>query len=208
MAEREGIDTDKHFIHCGGKQKMPKVIYSLKELEVPLKVIVDFDLLRDSNEAKRIFIALGGDWSVVEGDFNLVHKSIEDKKSIKTIADVQRDIAKTIRELGDTSKSFKDEHKIEINKVIKDSTVWEGAKENGKSFIPGGGPTLAFERLDKKFKEIGLHILHVGEVECFCKKDGSSNKKAKWLNNVLQRDLAKDTELEEARKFVRHVFSK
>jgi hypothetical protein len=48
-----------------------------------------------------------------------------------------------------------------------------------------------------------VFVLDVGELERFCPSIG--NHGAKWVNAVLQRDLANDPELNEARDFVAQV---
>ena len=84
---------------------------------------------------------------------------------------------------------------------MRKASAWSEAKEVGKAFIPSGNATQAFERVQVKFKEKGLLILEIGELEGFVKSVG--NHGPKWVSEVLTKNLATDIELEPARQFVK-----
>ena len=192
------IAPDVLFIHCGGKHRMPTVIKALKNLNVNLKVISDFDLLNDINPLKQIFEDLEGDWKEVEKDWKLVKKEIELKRPEYLTEDVKTDINKILTETVD--RIFPKEKISAIQKTLKKASPWTEAKEVGKPYIPSGNATQSFEKMQQKFKEKGLVILEVGELECFAKSIG--NHGPKWVTEVLAKDLKNDTELEIARQFV------
>ncbi|MGX7835873.1 hypothetical protein ACWKSR_12045, partial [Campylobacter fetus subsp. venerealis] len=71
------IAPDILFINCGGKHRIPTAVKALKNLNVTIKVVADFDVLNDINPLKNIFENLGGVWNEVEGDWKLVKREIE-----------------------------------------------------------------------------------------------------------------------------------
>lgn len=197
------IAPDILFIHCGGKHRIPTVIKALTKLNVPLKVVSDFDVLNDTNPLKEIFEDLGGTWTDVETDWKLVKKEIEQKRPEFLTADIKKEIENTF--LSTTERIFPKEKITEIQKALKKASAWAEAKEVGKAFVPSGNATQAFERIQTKFKEKGLLILEVGELESFVKSIG--NHGPKWVVEVLTKNLNTDIELETARQFVKQIAS-
>jgi len=197
------IAPDILFIHCGGKHRIPTAIKALKKLNVSIKVISDFDVLNDTNPLKEIFEDLGGTWSDVENDWNLVKKEIELKRPEFLTADVKQEIEATLTPI--TERIFPKPKILEIQKVLKKASAWTEAKEVGKAFIPSGNATQAFERIQLKFKEQGFLILEVGELESFVRTIG--NHGPKWVSEVLTKNLKTDPDLETARQFVTQIAS-
>lgn len=193
------IAPDILFIHCGGKHRIPTAIKALKKLNVPIKVVSDFDVLNDINPIKEIFEDLGGVWSDIEKDWNIVKKEIEQKRPEFLTVDIKREIEATFN--STSARIFPKEKINEIQRALKKASPWSEAKEVGKSYIPSGGATQSFERLQIKLKEKGFLVLEVGEVESFVKSVG--NHGPKWVSEVLTKDLNIDMELEQARQFVK-----
>ncbi|MEL1240222.1 ATP-dependent nuclease [Flavobacterium flavipallidum] len=195
------IAPDVLFIHCGGKHRVPVVIKALKKLNVPMSIVTDFDVLNNINPIKSIYESLGGTWSEVEKDWNLVKAEIESKRP----EFLTEDLKDEIKEVFDSTSEriFPKEKISEINRALKKASPWTEAKQVGKAYIPSGNATKAFERLQINFKEKGFYILEVGELECFDKTIG--NHGPKWVNDVLSKDLKNDLELEIARNFVKEI---
>ena len=76
-------------------------------------------------------------------------------------------------------------------------------KKNGSTILNGEAPA-AFQRLDSKFRSVGLFIVPIGEMECF---DKTINKDKKdWVYEILERgNLDSEEELEAARKFTKAI---
>jgi AAA domain, putative AbiEii toxin, Type IV TA system len=196
--DTNSIAPDILFVNCGGKHRMPTAIKALKKLNVPLKVVADFDVLNDVNPLKEIFEELGGVWSTIETDCKLVKREIEQKRPEFLTTDVNKEISEILSRT--TDRIFPKSKISEIQKCLKKASAWTEAKEVGKAFIPSGSATQAFERLQVDFIAFGLLIPEVGELESFVKSVG--NHGPKWLSEVLSKDLKNDKELETARKFV------
>lgn len=192
------IAPDVLFIHCGGKHRIPTVIKALRKLNVQLKVVPDFDVLNDINPIKEIYQDLGGEWLDVESDWKLVKKEIEQKRPEFLTLDLKKEIDDIF--VSTTERIFPKEKISQIQKSLKKASAWSEAKEIGKAFIPSGNATQAFERIQIKFKEKGLHILEVGELESFVKSVG--NHGPKWVSEVLTKDMKTDKEFDIAKQFV------
>ncbi len=195
------IAPDILFIHCGGKHRIPTAIKALKKLNVSIKVITDFDVLNDTNPLKDIFEDLGGAWIDVESDWKRVRSGIESKRPELLKEDVEKEIASIFDTIS--GKIFPKEKILEIQKVLKKASPWTEAKGVGKAFIPSGDAIQSFDKIQARFKEKGLLILEIGELECFVKSVG--NHGPKWVSDVLSKDLKVDCELEYARQFVSKI---
>jgi len=189
---------DLMLTHCGGKARLAMVIRALREVDVPVKAVADFDVLSDEEPLKSIAEALGLDWSTVQPDWKIVKSAVDSKKPDLTTSDVQQEIGKILKEV--TAPSFPQKAKTEIQGVLKRSSAWAHAKQIGKAFVPPGDPTKACERLLTTLRMAGLHIVEVGELEGYVRTEGGHGPK--WVNAVLARPLASDPELENARRFV------
>jgi hypothetical protein len=94
-----------------------------------------------------------------------------------------------------------------IKDILGKVSPWHAVKTAGKAAIPPGDATKNYQRLQELCNAFGLWIVPVGELEGFCKSEGS--KGPRWVQNVLEKhDLRTDMELKEARDFVRQVWGR
>jgi hypothetical protein len=194
---------DLMFTHCGGKARLAMVIRALREVDVPVKAVADFDVLSNEEPLKSIAEALGLDWSTIQTDWKIVKAAVDAKKPDLTTKDVQEEIGKILGSVTDSS--FPQKAKADIQGVLKRSSAWAHAKQVGKAFVPPGDPTKACERLLAALRAAGLHVVEVGELEGYVRTEGRHGPK--WVNAVLERPLASDPELESARQFVARLAS-
>lgn len=188
---------DLMFTHCGGKARLPVVIRSLREVDVPVKAVADFDVLSDEQPLRAIVESLGGDWSSLERDWRQVKSSVDAKRPDLNTADVKREFDHLLSAVG--TAVLPEKVRADLQSVIRRSSAWSNAKLVGKSFVPPGEPSRACDRLLSTLRQLGLHVVDVGELEGFVRTvDGHGPK---WVNEVLGRDLANDPELENARRF-------
>ena len=59
---------DLMFTHCGCKARLPLVIRSLRQVDVPIHAVADFDVLANEQTLRGIVEALGSVWSHFEPD--------------------------------------------------------------------------------------------------------------------------------------------
>ncbi len=56
---------------------MPTVVKALRAVSAPVRVVADFDVLREKQPLKRIVESLGGEWSRIEGDWSVVENALD-----------------------------------------------------------------------------------------------------------------------------------
>lgn len=189
---------DLMFTHCGGKARLPVVIRALREVDVPVRAVADFDVLSEEEPLKTIAEALGIDWADIQPDWRQVKNAVDSKKPDLSTDEVRKEIGELLSAV--TTTTFPPKTKAAIQTVLKRTSPWAHAKLVGKSFVPSGEPSKAVERLLSNLRAGGLHVVEVGELEGYVRTEGGHGPK--WVNAVLTRELSTDPELEAARKFV------
>lgn len=201
LIDAEGQDShrqDVMFTHCGGKDRLALVVRALHELDIPVAVAVDFDVLNSENPLRDIVEAAGGDWTKVGPDFVQVKSAIESKKPELNADEVKADIASVLSRVSESI--FPHWAKEQVQKIFRRASPWATAKEGGKAFVPAGQASQAFERLMVTLRSYGIFVVEVGELECFVKSVG--NHGPRWVNEAIKKDLRFDPELEAARRYV------
>lgn len=170
------------FIHCGGKQRMPKVIKALRALNIKLLVIPDIDILNDEGNIKRIIESCGDDWEKYKLEYRKLSGNLITPKSF-----IVRDEAKIgINSIIDDSeeKNLSSKEIENIISLLKIETKWGLIKKGGKESIPNGDAYSAYEKINSQFKSIGVFLVPVGELENFVKGVGGHGPE--WVNKVLE----------------------
>lgn len=193
--------TETLFTHCGGKQRMPKVIGALKELRVDVKVIPDFDVLNNEVVLKALVQVCGGDWSRIERDYRILIADIKQRSNIgRTGADVLKEIE---AELADVMGTVVSQTKMRnIRASLESNTEWDRLKKTGISGIGAGAPRSACESILKYLPTIGIHVVPCGELECFVSTVGGHGPD--WLHTVIEQfpDTA-NAKYDQAKAFIR-----
>ena len=189
---------DVLFTHCGGKARLPVVIRSLREVDVPVCAVADFDVLADEDTLKKIIEALGGTWATVERDWRIMKSAVDSKRPDFNTVEVKNEIGKLLDPI--TATQLPEKVRTELQAVLRKTSAWSNAKLVGKAFVPPGDPSKACERLLAALRTVGLYVVEVGELEGFVRTEAGHGPK--WVNSVLARDLAEDHELSAARTFV------
>jgi hypothetical protein len=198
-AGSESRKPDVLFTHCGGKARLPVVIRALREVDVPVRAVADFDILSEEQPLRSVVEALGLNWSSVESDWRQVKAAVDMKRPDLNTADVRREVNAILE--GVTAEVLPEKARNELRTTLRKSSAWSVAKSVGKAFVPSGDATRACERLLAQLKGSGLHVVPVGELEGFCKSvDGHGPR---WVNEVLSKNLATDSDLALAREFSR-----
>ncbi|MCW6508180.1 ATP-dependent nuclease [Lichenifustis flavocetrariae] len=199
----EGRDADVRFYYFGGKDRIPSVAKALRAINVPVVAIVDIDALSDRSKFFQLFEAFGGDVTHVKSDLDLIIKSVESRKGQITGVELSielKRISEEICNLAQVPKSVRES----ISSMVRSSSNWERAKQDGSRAFADASAYSAFGRLDDRCKKIGIIINPEGELERFC-RDISQAKKSDWLVQVLKRDLGSDPALEDAREFAKKL---
>lgn len=201
VVEAGGPDARKPdfmFTHCGGKDRLPMVIRALRELDVPLFCITDFDVLNNEHPLRSMAEAAGCDWDSVSSDWRTLKNAIDGKKPELGSAEISEAIDRIISEIKEPM--FPVAAKQRIQEVLRRSSPWSTAKCVGKAFVPPGQPTQAYNRLMGTLNQNGIFVVEVGEVEGFARSVPGHGPS--WVNEVLKKNLKNDPELRPARDFV------
>jgi hypothetical protein len=170
---------------------------------VPVTVLVDIDVLSDREKFCHLFESMGGRRSEIEDDVRAILASVGARKGQLTAAELSIELDRVAAELkGQTQIESKVRNKIsELNRT---GSNWQRVKEDGYRAFVDAKSIQAFERIAAASKRLGLLINREGELEGFA-RDISRTRKSDWLANALQRDLAEDQSLAEARHFAREI---
>ena len=195
---------DVLFVHASGMGRIAALAKTLVALGVPVDIIADIDVLRDTNVFKSIVESLGQDSTVVLLLAEQVKKAIEQHKPWLNASEIKKGIFEILEETPATGE-FPRSQRSKIEALFRKASPWDAVKGSGESAVPSGDPTKQFKKLIGLCKEMGLWIVPVGELEGFCKSVGG--KGPRWVQQVIEeRNLANDPELERARAFVREVW--
>ena len=199
--ERCTSTGDVMFVNAGGKDRIPLVVRSLRDLSVPVTAICDFDLLNAEQTLVRLFESFGSRFETIRADWQQVKASIDSKKPELQTEEVLREIRSVLENTKE--QYFPKSASREIQQILRRSSPWSVAKSVGKSAVPSGDPTQACNRMFSAFESAGIFVVDVGEIEGWCRSVGAHGPK--WTNQVLQKDLLTDPELEQARMFTARV---
>ena len=164
------ISPDVLFTHCGGKDRLKVVIKALKALNVKTAAIADIDVLNEKNKFKEITDSLDLDWSTLDSNWNIIDEYVRTQRPQLDTDEVKAEISKILDSVK--NNPFPKNEVEKIKKILKNSTAWSKIKEVGKRFFSGDSYT-AFNAINDICKSNGLHIVPVGELECFYKPNPS-----------------------------------
>lgn len=205
LAEVHGErQPDVLFVHASGKGRIAALARTLVALDVPVDVIADIDVLRDTSDFNSIIEALGQDSTVVAVLAKAVKSAIEQHKPWLNAMEIKKGILETLEDTP-TSGEFPQNQRSRIEALFRKASPWDAVKSSGESAIPSGDASQQFQKLLALCKEMGLWIVPVGELEGFCKSVGGHGPR--WVQQTIEeRDLGNDPELERARAFVRELW--
>jgi hypothetical protein len=197
---------DVLFVHAGGKHRMAVLAEALRALDVHVDVVADFDLLNDERVLERLVSALGGDCQAVKAEARPLKLAVEQHKPWLNANEVSKAIANILEHAPPTGE-FPKELRGQIDDIFRKASPWDAIKDAGRAAIPSGQPTKHYEQLQSLCNRFGLWLVPVGQLEGFCKSEGGHGPG--WVQHVMEgHDLATDEQLEEARDFVRRVWTR
>lgn len=133
LKQEQNRYSETLFVHCGGKQRMAKVVLALRSLEIDVKLIPDLDVLNDEATFKGITDSFAIDWNLIQGKYRIICSDIGNKHK-----NVNRESAKVDidRILDSSSSEYLTSSEIErIRSVIKTESGWKAIKEYGVSAL-------------------------------------------------------------------------
>ena len=195
---------DVLFVHASGKGRIAALAKTLVALGVPVDVIVDVDVLRETTALRAIVESLDQDSTVALPLARAVKDAIEQHKPWLNASEIKKGIIEILEE-SPTNGEFPQNQRSRIEALFRKASPWDAVKGSGESAVPSGDPTKQFQKLLGLCEEMGLWIVPVGELEGFCKSVGGHGPR--WVQQVIEEyNLASDPELERARDFVRGIW--
>lgn len=182
LKQLSGKYSETLFIHCGGKHRMAKIALALRVLNIDVKLISDIDVLNNEVVFKGIVEAFGIDWTIVQSDYNTIVGNLHSQKEKINRNDAKTSINRIID--GSQNQDLSNREIKDIRTAISTISKWDTIKSAGISAIPAGDATSAFRRLNQALQLNGIHIVPVGELECFIKEVGGHGPE--WVNKVLE----------------------
>ena len=202
LETRGEIPPDVMFAASGGKDRMAILIEALRKLGVKIRVIADFDVLRDDKTLAAIVSALGGKWSEIEADWRKLKTNIQTQTPPLAVNQIREQINLALDQEKNASVSNQTAEKIKQS--LKATSPWHYAKLAGVNVSPSGEPRAQLDEFLRYLQKCGLFVVKCGEIERFVPSIGAHGPK--WVAQALTKDLAADPELGEARAFINAVF--
>lgn len=214
------IDTKKlpsldvMFTHSNGKDKIGEVARALVKLGVPVKVIADFDLLRNNgNKLKELYEILGGNWEEIESEIKVINQDIENTygEKYKSQKKIKQELTHILNELQDEKMPLSSKVIQDIKRTVSNTSGWSKAKKIGFSSISRGQTYQKYLSLSAKLNKVGIYFLEIGELENFIPLDVQPDENilhgGKWVNRIFSTyDLNTSSEYDIAKKFISKVF--
>jgi len=188
---------DTHYIPTGGKHSAARVAKALHELNVPTKMIFDFDLISDENSIKATYESVGGVWSNIKNIWTRLDAAVRKGVKSKTPKEVAAEINELLEEVGERLPKSK------IQELLKQDKPWSIVKKTGSIAIPNGDATKAYHQLKDALQAAGIFMVEKGEIEQFCPSIG--NDGPKFVSNLLETKELDGEELKDLRDFVQMV---
>lgn len=202
--EAPDASHDTRLFSFGGKDKIGTVVSALRAIKVPVVAIVDIDVLSDVEKFLTLFERMGGSRKDVRDDVVSIGRTVSARRPQISA----NELATQLRRVSDDltkSDAVTEEIRRKLLDLTKVGSNWVRIKEDGYRGLVDAASIQAFERVAAKSQQHGLLINPEGELEGFCRQV-SRSRKGEWLATVLERDIANDPALDEARKFARRVF--
>ncbi|MDO8579607.1 MAG: AAA family ATPase, partial [bacterium] len=83
---------DTMFTYGGGTGRIPLIVSALRALSVPVKVVIDFDVLGSEQNLKKIVESFGELWTDIEPDWRALKDAVESLAPPLTAIQVQQEI--------------------------------------------------------------------------------------------------------------------
>jgi predicted ATPase len=193
---------DVRWVKGNGKGQLAALALAYRALEIRTAVLADIDLLRNEQELRAVVEALGGDFGAIEAQYKAMRIELGTTKAAKAVESVTQGL----RELADefeAAGSMNQDGMRRLRALVSEAGDWSDAKRYGLDKLQGE-PRKSAEELLAAWREIGLFIVPVGELERWW-RNGPSDK-AKWLQAALGELRANVDVMPGAVSFVRSLF--
>lgn len=185
VAAREYQALDVLFIHAHNKQTIPRVVSLLRDAAIPVRVVVDIDIVNASDTFLQTLQALDAsiDTEKLERSRDAIALAIEGPDESKVLDELTEAVELFLSQLKQGAHTLSGARGA-INRIRKEeSSKWGQVKKQG---IAGAPETvkIELESLIDAVKSHGLHIVSVGELEGWI--DLGTRRKNRWVVLALE----------------------
>lgn len=192
---RELSDADNfHLVHAHNKQTVAKVLPPYRSLGIRHAAIVDFDVMRVTNEFAAILkgfdVPLDCQAPILSLREKLVthiEKLSEEELLQRVINELEAELAR----LKTDSKQTKDKLSDllgNLKRIRESGSSWKEYKKLGRAALDSSHQEI-FDQLVQKCAQQGLFIVPVGELEGWLVSHGvaHTSNKSKWIVKALEK---------------------
>ena len=178
-----------HFVNSYSKQLSQRIAQPYVAMGVPCALIVDFDMLRSTDDVSRALNALNGDYGKVSRDLVKLREEIEGLDSAAERLAAVKVLIKELEALADGTGE--DESKLasiraRVKEVRDAAVIWGELKRQGRKALSPEALTL-FDAVDAEMRRAGLFVVPVGEREAWLEPAVPyTSRKAKWTEAALK----------------------
>nr|WP_298689514.1 AAA family ATPase [uncultured Dongia sp.] len=183
-----------HYVNAHNKQTAHKVANAYRAIKVPHVVIVDFDVLRESAELKRLLPTIDDATPTIQRVMELqavianeVLQKTDREVYLETLAALTACIAAaptTVDAQEDASRELQN-LKRNIDKAQDYAKKWAKVKEHGRDALSPVGQKH-FDDLEQLCRQLDIFIVPVGGLEGWLKSVTGSRKKGRWIGKALE----------------------
>jgi hypothetical protein len=184
----EGRPHDLMFTHTGGKHRISTAVRAMRAIGVPVRVIADFDVLREAETLRRIVESLGGGWDALETQRKVVVAAVEQLGKAPPLLAVKEEVAEILEKAEGAVISREDA--TAIRNALKVESGWDRTRLAGVSGLPQGDAAQAATRLLADLKSLGLHVVPVGELERWA--PNVPHHGPRWVSAALEANAHRD----------------
>lgn len=181
LKSQSGRYSETLFVHCGGKQRMPKIMKALKSLGVDVAVIADIDFLNNKDFLKQIAKTVDIEWKELSELYDTFNAQLREDDEVLSREDIKNKLNELLDTNGGSELSTEEVKKLKL--VLKMPTKWKKLKESGTSTIQSKEGKEAFTRIDSILRSKGIFLVPVGELEGFI--EGVGGHGPEWVNKVM-----------------------
>ncbi len=193
---------DYLFVSCGGKGKIHKIIKKIRNLEIPINVIVDFDSLND-NTIKDIYEAQQGRWRQIQKQYRVIIDYIHKEFKPTTTTMLKLDIDNILN--CNENEFVKTSDRNAISELLSATKRWSKPKKYGVKYFKDQIVRKSFQELKSELQKQGILIVETGELESLVPRI-KKKKKDKWIQAVFDLPNFNETRsLSRARRFVKQL---
>ncbi|MFE0486791.1 ATP-dependent nuclease [Streptomyces griseoaurantiacus] len=171
------LPGDVLFVPSGGKDGFPRLAKILRSVNVPVVVSPDLDVLNDRGKIRILVQAMGGDWSLLQQDYDAATAEFRQPREATYVSHVLAALNGVFSSRQGERFTAEVRHEFMAHLRSK-GNPWSSLKDYGELAFRAD-PKAAHRLLDK-LASVGIVAVRVGELERFAPHLGVAKGPA-WL---------------------------